>query len=185
MDRRTLLVALGASPVVLAGCVGGFPLAGRGGHVCVEPDHPDIVCGRADDRVDEHHQVENEDVTYLGDGRVEVVTARGRDGPTASVIREFEDWAPGRCARVAGQAALAHVQDRLDHPEGIGGGHGRLVEEYGDTHAFIQYTRTEDDPPVSFEEVADHTPPQVSVTVELEDHQHDCTIPVYLTSSPP
>lgn len=142
--------------------------------------------GTAETDVRRHEIIQSDDVEYLGDGTVEIVTVRHRGEARETKRRSFEEWASVRCVRAARPAVRDHLHSRIDEPADITVGHGRPTPESEDLAVTVSLVtrlsrdgRTIREPTLTLDELVQVTPRTASATITLAERHHSCTVPVY------
>lgn len=181
-DRRTVLKAGLATGA-------GLGIAYHLGWIGPErlPDW-EVRRGAADAEVHDGRTLEDEDnVDYVGDGKVEVVVARARSEPYRTETVPFEEWAERKCMQVAADAVSIHLKRKRPELDRVGSTHGEPYSEEREPGVVIQYVvegdgsdRVESKPPIGYGELVEITPRDASATVEFEGHEHRATFPVWV-----
>ena len=145
--------------------------------------------------------VNSDDVTYLGDGKVQIVTVVSGDEDVSAKTLPFGEWADIEARRAGSYAVGDALADRIDDddvdlsglrgpsyaplrtvvgtPDDGSSGHGVLVE----------YVYTDEDgttvaePTIGFDRVVELAPREVTVDVELDGHVHESVVPVWVTGA--
>lgn len=192
-SRRRLLA--GAVALTTGGCIQESPVGGP--RVNSESGTPTPTRDRHDDAVERsewdrgradhtpHREVDleaDENVRYVGDGRVEVVMARNADGPASTEEMPFEEWAPIACTSGAAKAAIEYVREQAE--DGISTGIGSHPDE--DEHlaprvrhvTVVEDGETVSEPRISYEELLDQTPRSATARATIAEHSHECLVPV-------
>ena len=192
-SRRTLIVS--AATLSVAGCL-QEPSAGES-ETPNATGTPTSTLDRNDDAVERsgwdrgrsdhvpHRQVDleaDENVRYVGDGRVEVVMARSADGPASTEEMPFEEWAPIACTSGAAEAAIEYVREQVE--DGISTGIGSHPDEDGRLVPRVRHVTVVEDgetvsePPISYDELRDRTPRSATGRATIDDLAHECRVPV-------
>lgn len=164
MDRRTVLAIMtGALATMTAGCSEGG--AGSGSATPTDDPFPD-------------------DIEYGERGGAETTVAR-----TIGAGDEEAEYADGslECAEAAHEAVRAHLEAELDDSSNVGTGYGKGPEEFDGMAVSVSLTTATYDrdgeliekADLEFEEVVSATPSTVSV--QTEDGDRVCAVPVYVT----
>lgn len=176
LSRRRLLESIGVSNgMLITGCLGA-PLAST--ETPSSRSEPTSTAG-----TDAESEYPTREGIQLGQADVEI--------HPQNTISFTDDVAQLRCTCVAAEAVQAHVFDQID-PTGISVGCGRTpilatpIEDTGfavNVHHTTTYDREGNllkEPAVSYDRLRAVTPRTASATIESEDSEHICTVPVYV-----
>ena len=174
LSRRALLGLSTTASVVLAGCLGG-----SGG------DETDDSSGggETDDSTNEDKQSENdEDGSNATDCSVSERYEQGRADPIETIVSDDDE----SCGVEAARAAVRHVEEQLETEFDSSWGSSGYLSRSGEARVNLFAIQNTDGeyvtcPPVSFDEVVEVTPAEVTVRIEVEDEEDEgCTHEIYV-----
>jgi len=175
LSRRALLGLSTTASVVLAGCLGG-----SGG------DETDDSSGggETDDSTndDDEQSGNDEDGSNATDCSVSERHEQGRADPIETTVSDNDE----SCGVEVARAAVRHVEEQLETEFDSSWGSSGYLSRSGEARVNLFAIQNTDGeyvtcPPVSFDEVVEVTPAEVTVRIEVEDEVNEgCTHEIYV-----
>lgn len=142
----------------------------------------------------EVQDVHEKNVSYLGNGQVEIVLARdGAGNPIETTTEPVEKWLQTACGDVLRLPVSRRLRDALDHPptrwQSISIEARQPRDESLTSGVVVEYPVTTnhgwpiEQPEWGFETVVEATPATASGRIRFEGLTHECTLPVWVERS--
>jgi len=177
LSRRALLGLSTTTSVVLAGC-----LEGSSG----DETDDSSAGGETDDSTNDDEQSGNdEDDSNITDCSISDRHEQGRTDPIETTVSDDDV----SCGVEAARAAVRHVEEQLETEFDSSWGSPSYLSRSGEARVNLFAIQNTDGeyvtcPPVSFDEVAEVTPAEVTVRIEVEDEENEeCTHEIYVNQT--